>query len=306
MLIATEPVENVVAMARMWPISWLVLAWQKMDDLLFRSDHDKSQAAEIRELLQWLRRSSGEQNRGLAARGQQTDPHHRADDLRKRAAAQRTWEGKVHVALEALECRDLVAFEMVVDVDKLVKSLLREMMADLRMGSDFAIVAANCDLAELCDAILDRGTDLLVIPVYEGWKALVREWVARGKLPSEHLKMPPDPIFFRTDDRGAQTVHDVSPISTYYYGPSNFLGIFGRQWHWPAKPTLVENSAWFDVEVVNEVTGFRGVLQVYAWQYDEERLTVEFPNFNELYMKALDAVIEHKEAVKGKRVANTP
>lgn len=303
-------VEELVNLRFVWPISWIWRAWRKVEEALFTSPAKMEYQTRVQGLIQWYRGSVAER------RDQEFEARHQrakklallekeieldaADEKRKRDAQElrvRALEApfgeKLTKALAARETRDLQTFETLVDVERLVYNVAEAMTEDLTFGSDYMIVANNCGLLDLVDAISDGNPrDVLMGPVQEGYKALVRHWVTTGELLSEDLPMPPDPLFHRTMDG---EVHAVSPISKDYFGPSYFLEMFGRRWRWPKQPSRAGNDwAEFDMVMHNTTTGFCGQLVVRAEPIAASgQLEVSFPNFLAVYRAALSASIAH-------------
>lgn len=288
-----EDVQAIIDLRHLWLVRWVLWARQKLVDRLFTSPAQREHEKDIQRLIEWFQREPRRQRAIENVRLKRELAE--IEDRHRRAAAQRTFAGKLAMALEALKSRDLWAFEMLVDLDRLAMNLAEAMTEDLVMGSDYMGVACNCGLVELCDAMADGNPiEMLTVPVKDGYKELLRHWVAKRELRSEDLVMPTDPIYYRTDDG---TVHEVSPLSSLCYGPSNFLNIFGRQWRcWLEQPAMVEDDwAAFKIEIANEQTGFRGDLLVHAMQFESAgRINVAFPNFHELYEQALHASNQHE------------
>lgn len=281
-----QAVQAITDLRHVWLIRWVLWAWQKLDDRLFTSPAQKEHEKDIQRLIVWFQMEP--RRRRAIALVQAEREFQRL--VAEATAAPRTFAGKLALALDALKSRDLAAFEIHVNLDQLAMNLAEAMTEDLVMGSDYMGVACNCGLVDLCHAMADGNPiEMLTVPVKEGYKELVRHWVARRELRSEELVMPTDPIYYRTDDG---TVHEISPLSSVYYGPSYFLNIFGRQWRCCLEqPAMVEdNWAAFKIEIANEQTGFRGDLLVHAMQFESAgQIKVAFPNFHELYEQALRA-----------------
>ena len=286
-----EAVQAIADLRHVWLVRWVLWAWQKLDDSLFTSPAQKEHEKDIQHLIEWFQMEPRRQRAAMTIQLKRELQRLKADA----AAAPRTFAGQLALALDALKSRDLVAFERLVDLDWLAMNLAEAMTEDLVMGSDYMGVACNCGLVDLCDALANGNPiEMLTVPVKEGYKELVRHWVAKREIRSEDLAMPTDPIYYRTDDG---TVHEVSPLSSVYYGPSNFLNIFGRQWRcWLEQPAMVEDDwAAFKIEIANEQTGFRGDLLLHAKQFESTgRINVAFPNFHELYQQALRASNQHE------------
>lgn len=297
-------VEDVMNLRFVWPISWIWRAWCAIEKALFTDGGKRKYEEKVQGMIRWYREMGGEAQRERERPlGYPYVDEVRADRQAKIALRMRQLEqarARVRLApfgdrlkamFEALRDRNALLFECSVDVDRLVYNLAEAMTQDLTFGSDYMGVANNCDLMDLMDAIAAGDPrDVLMIPVQEGYKALLRHWVKTGDLFSEDLPIPADPLFYRTSD--GQT-HTVSPISSCCFGPSFFLEVLGREWHWPQQPGRmgddVDQWAEFDVEVRNAMSGFLGRLVVRVEPIAEsEQLGVSFPNFYAEYRRAID------------------
>jgi hypothetical protein len=308
--VATD-VEELANLRFVRPFSWIWRTWCKVERWLFTSPDKKKYQDGVQGLILWYRGCVAEcRDQELKARYQRVkeavrlrkelDQADAADDQLRRDSLElrtrvlhATFDEKVTKALAAREAFDFQTFEVIVDVERLVYNLAEAMTENLTFGSDYMIVANNCGLLDLMDAISDGNPrEVLMGPVQEGYKTLLRHWVTTGELLSEDLPMPPDPRFYRSSDG---KVHEVSPISKDNFGPSWFLDLLGRQWHLAKQPSRAENTwAEFDVSTLNTETGFCGQFVIRVEPNTASgQLEVKFPNFFATYWSALSASVVH-------------
>lgn len=183
----------------------------------------------------------------------------------------------VRDAIAAFKRKDLQAFEGIIHVPLFAHNLAEAMTADMVFGSDYMCVANNCGLSALMDAMeKEDPRDLLLIPVEETYKAVLRDLVTNHCLLRDDLIMPDDPKY-QVDE------YEYCSLSTYY-GPGELLKLFGREWTLPDNPPLGVGggAVEFQVEVRNHITGFRGLLTVNATYASNHKISLTFPNFLDL------------------------
>ena len=207
----------------------------------------------------------------------------REDDLRELYTEQKL----LREALAAFVRRDFEAFETMVDMDAFARNLADAMTADFFMGSDYMGVANNCCLVNMMDAMEeDSPRDVLLRPVEETYKALLRHLVKTHTLLTEDLIQPPDPIY-ESDLPGG----GFKRLSENYFGPRQYLDLLGRDWNLPAIPSFTKGDGWveFPVKVSNRTNGFEGALLIRARRSsDEKQVILGFPNLQELEKKAYE------------------
>lgn len=311
-----EDFKAIVGIGACWPMNWLTRCCLKIEDLLFTSGSEKANEARAQALIRWFRdeviaqqqkamNQRHERAKRLAALEKELLGWSAETEAAKRQKAQveqdsrdveLKFEKNNSDALASIKNRDRAMFEQAIDVDRFSFNLAEAMTSDLVFASDYMIIANNCGLVDLVDAMHERGPrDLLMNPVQENYKALLHHRVTYHELLTEELVMPPDPVFYRTYDG---TLHDVSPISTGYFDPAHYLESFGREWTLPERASRSEDG-WVehDVRVQNATSGFSGDLIVRATpMHPSGQIELSFPNFLDLYERANDVLEEYKRA----------
>lgn len=208
-------------------------------------------------------------------------------------------------AIEALKRHRLETFEQIVDVNVFARNAVKALTLRLFMGSDFMAEALACNMEALCDAMEedDSGHQLLLKPIEETYKRVIREIVRDGRIWSAEITFPGDPRY-----RVEPTDDGSAPFTlTDSFGPDSLREKFGADWTLPDEPSFHEGpgSVSFDIRVSNSVTGFAGALRVRARYTAERRIAVDFPNFGDLDEQAFYKTIDYETAA-GFRDPNLP
>ncbi len=202
--------------------------------------------------------------------------HHQASDL-------------AHSVLRAFKSNDLNEFLRLVDVEATANNLASAMTEDLLMRSDYMIIAMQCSMTALLDAMDDQDPfDLLMLPVKITYKEVLRNLVLHRSLISEDLLMPEDSLYIEDTETSGLHQPCLSSNLASYFAPKMFLDLFGRKWSIPDPLTFTYAKEYieFNIQVENENTAFRGALTVRATVTDTLKLELSFPNFMDLQVAA--------------------
>ncbi|RZJ62996.1 MAG: hypothetical protein EON49_00145 [Acidovorax sp.] len=248
---------------------WIIRGYNKLEEWN-ASDNEKSRRARLNAVLVDLKAKSEENRRNWLRRRTRiiSDPY---------AALQ----ADVREAIAALKRKDLQGFENIIHVPLFAHNLAEAMTADFGFGSDYMGVANNCGMFALIEAMEKQSPrDLLLKPVQETYKAILRVLVKSHRLLREDLIMPDDPKYSVSEPEGDYQYDSLSN----YYGPRNYLDLFGRDWSIDDNPQfdVKVGAVEFDVVVSNQETGFRGCLKVNAMYVSGHKISLSFPNFLDL------------------------
>ncbi len=191
--------------------------------------------------------------------------------------------------LRAFKSNDLSEFQRLVDVEASVNNLASAMTEDLIMASDYMILAGNCSMMALLDAMDDQDPfDLIMLPVKITYIEVLRNLVLHRSLISEDLLMPEDSLYIEDKESSEPHQPGLSSNLASYFAPKVFLDLFGRKWSIPDSLafTYTEKYVEFNILVENEQTAFRGALIVRATVTDTFKLELSFPNFVDLQVAA--------------------
>ncbi len=194
-----------------------------------------------------------------------------------------------HSVLRAFKSNDLSEFLRLVDVEASVNNLASAMTEDLLMRSDYIIIAMQCSMTALSDAMDDQDPfDLIMLPVKITYKEVLRNLVLHRSLLSEDLFMPEGSLYI--EDKETSDLHKpgLSSHLASRFSPKVFLDLFGRKWSIPDPLTFTYAKTYieFNIQVENENTGFRGALTVRATETETFKLELSFPNFIDLQVAA--------------------
>ncbi len=191
--------------------------------------------------------------------------------------------------LRAFKSNDLSEFQRLVDLEAFANNLASAMTEDLLMPSDYMIIASNCSMTALLDAMDDQDPyDLVMLPVKITYKEVLRNLVLHRSLISEDLLIPENSLYI--EDKTTSGLHQpgLSSHLASHFAPKVFLDLFGRKWSIPDPLTFTyaETYVEFNIQVENENTAFRGDLTVRATETDTFKLELSFPNFIDLQVAA--------------------
>ena len=209
------------------------------------------------------------------------------------------FECNVDAAFAALRARDLGAFEKVVDLDVFAFNLAEAMTADFQGAADYLRVPNSLNMGYLASlATLLDARETVMRPVEDGYKSILRHWIAHRELLCEALPAHAAPQYHLEGDGSGERLA-VSPLSRYF-GPAAYLRLLGRDWK-ILEGTRRAQAGETDIEVrvANPKTGFVGWLLVRATPIRPTgRVALAFPNFIELHREARKL----HEASTGERV----
>lgn len=230
---------------------WIIIGYKKFEEWN-APDAEKNRRNKVRYILDSLRKHKREfWTQWLHRRTKIIkDPHEELkSDVRK--------------AISAFKRKDLQAFENIINIPLFSYNLAEAMTSDMCFGSDFINIANCCGMFELIKLDGNESPrDLLLKPVEETYKNLLRGLVKNHRLFSEAITIPDDPKYCVGEKIEG---YEYGTLSSYY-GPGNFLDLFGREWILPDNPKFEVGvgSVEFSVEVRNQKTGFRGFLIIKA------------------------------------------
>lgn len=212
----------------------------------------------------------------------------------KIAAIERRISDQVLMAIRALKDKDLTRFEELVDVNLLIFNFTEAMTSKFLTGSDYLIVANNTYMVNLLDAMMAPGVssrDLLLKPVEETYKAVLRHYVRTHTILTEDILVPPGPLY--EVDLNIEGSSD-NGLSTYF-GLGTLLGEFGRDITLADTHEfeLVDGAIHFPIHVRNPAHNFEGDLVVAARMTSSNKLALNFPNFRELQEEAIQSELAY-------------
>lgn len=248
---------------------WLIRGYHSIVEW-YSSENEKVHRAQVRKVLTELQEYKEE--------------HWRKWRRRKSSIMKDPQEGlkaDVRDAIAAFKRKDLQAFENIIHVPLFAHNLADAMTADMSFVSDYMVVANNCGLLALIKAMEEESPrDLLLRPVEETYKAVLRGLVKSHRLLREDINMPDDPKYQACVPEGDYEFNSISN----YYGPGSFLKLFGREWTLQDNPSFEVGvgSLEFQIECRNHVTGFRNFLTVNAMYVTDNKVSLSFPNFLDL------------------------
>ncbi len=194
-----------------------------------------------------------------------------------------------HSVLRAFKSNDLGEFLRLVDVEATANNLASAMTEDLVWKSDYMILAMNCSMTALSDAMDAQDPhDLVMLPVKITYMEVLRNLVLHRSLISEDLLIPEGSLYI--EDKETSDLHEpgLSSHLASRFSPKVFLDLFGRKWSIPDPLTFTyaKDYVEFNIQVENDNTGFRGALTVRATVTDTFKLELSFPNFLDLQVAA--------------------
>lgn len=201
----------------------------------------------------------------------------------KLSAVERKIAHQVMMAIEAMKHKDLTRFEELVHIDMLVFNLAQAMTSDYMTVSDYAIPPNNVMLVNLCNAMFEPGAnprDLLLRPVEDTYKKILRHYVETHMILTEDILLPAGPLYEFYEDHDLEERNGLA----VYFGLGAVLDDFGRDITLQDAPlfTNAGDGLTFPIRVRNAKTRFEGDLILKASMTDRGRLALDFPNFRAL------------------------
>jgi hypothetical protein len=187
-------------------------------------------------------------------------------------------------AIAAFRDSNLAQFEASVNIDAFAYNLAEAMISDYMTPSDYSRIPMMCCMFDLCHAMTTHPNprDLLLKPVEDTHKAVLRHYIKTHSLLTEEIIFPDDPVYLVD---GCASGDDLITEFSDSFGPRSYLDVFGREFSIADIPDFREDTGgeWveFELDVINTTTDFRGALKIRATLRDG-RVDLSFPNWLEV------------------------
>jgi hypothetical protein len=221
----------------------------------------------------------------------------------KIAARERELMDQARRAIAAIKTNDLALFEELVDINLLCFNLAEAMTSHLMMGSDYLIVANNTGMMNLMDAMMAPDAparDLLLKPVENTYRTVLRHFVHTHAILTESILVPPGPLYEIDRSIGGSSDADGSDEGLgLYFGLGSHLDDLGRDVTLPDSPEFifVEGALQAALHFRHTKRDFQGDLVLEIRMTTSGALAVDFPNFRELKELALEADTDYQAAI---------
>lgn len=193
-------------------------------------------------------------------------------------------KSSVIAAIAAFRDSNLAQFEAFVNIDAFAYNLAEAMTSDYMTPSDYSRIPMMCCMFDLCHAMTTHPNprDLMLKPVEDTHKAILRHWIKTHSLLTEEIIFPDDPVYLVDECSSGDELMTTFSDS---FGPRSYLDVFGRELSIADIPDFREEPSgeWieFELNVMNTTTGFRGALKIRATLRDG-RIDFSFPNWLEI------------------------